>query len=230
MGSTYFSSHVHSINYLSPQHTLGDMSVQDAIKTRRSIRRFKDKPVTVDQMRRIIEAGTYAPSGKNGQPWRFTVLTGHEKDAVTDLMDDALQGLAEKHGNAVMGSSLNSCGVMKNAPVLVFVWNRGGLTAPRLQEMMSRVSEIFPDSEKLLHMVDVQGVAAAVQNMLLMAHDMGLGSLWINDVYYVLDELTEYFEHPWELVAAVAFGYPAESEKHKSPPPKLTVDEVTEFR
>ena len=230
MGSTYFSSHVHSINYLSPQHTLGDMSVQDAIKTRRSIRRFKDKPVTVDQMRRIIEAGTYAPSGKNGQPWRFTVLTGHEKDAVTDLMDDALQGLAEKHGNALMGSSLNSCGVMKNAPVLVFVWNRGGLTAPRLQEMMSRVSEIFPDSEKLLHMVDVQGVAAAVQNMLLMAHDMGLGSLWINDVYYVLDELTEYFDNPWELVAAVAFGYPAESEKHKSPPPKLTVDEVTEFR
>lgn len=230
MGSTYFSSHVHSINYLSPQHTLGDMSVQDAIKTRRSIRRFKDKPVTVDQMRRIIEAGTYAPSGKNGQPWRFTVLTGHEKDAVTDLMDDALQGLAEKHGNALMGSSLKSCGVMKNAPVLVFVWNRGGLTAPRLQEMMSRVSEIFPDSEKLFHMVDVQGVAAAVQNMLLMAHDMGLGSLWINDVYYVLDELTEYFDNPWELVAAVAFGYPAESEKHKSPPPKLTVDEVTEFR
>ncbi len=206
------------------------MSVQDAIKTRRSIRRFKDKPVTIDQMRRIIEAGTYAPSGKNGQPWRFTVLTGHEKDAVTDLMDEALQGLAEKHGNAVMGSSLNTCGVMKNAPVLVLVWNKGGLTAPRLQEMVSRVSEIFPDSEKLLHMVDVQGVAAAIQNMLLMAHVMGLGSLWINDVYYVLDELTGYFDNSWELVAAVSFGYPAESEKHKSPPPKLTVDEVTEFR
>jgi nitroreductase len=204
--------------------------VEDLIKTRRSVRKFKDKPVSVNQIRRIIEAGTYAPSGKNGQPWRFTVLTGQEKDTITNLMDEALQSLAKKHGNAVMGSSLKSCGVMKNAPVLVFVWNKGGFTAPRLHDMMSKVSEIFPDSEKLLHMADIQGVAAAIQNMLLMAHDMGLGSLWINDVYYVLDELTEYFDNSWELVAAVSFGYPDESEMNKSPPPKLTVDEVTEFR
>lgn len=55
------------------------MLVEDSIKTRRSVRKFKDKPVPVNQIRRIIEAGTYAPSGKNGQPWRFTVLTGQEK-------------------------------------------------------------------------------------------------------------------------------------------------------
>lgn len=157
-------------------------------------------------------------------------IDGTRKDTITDLMDEALHSLAKKHGDTVMGSSLKSCSVMKNAPVLVFVWNRGGFTAPRLNKVISKVSEISPDSEKLLHMADIQGVAAAIQNMLLMAHSMGLGSLWINDIYYILDELTAYFDNSWELVAAVSFGYPAESETNKSPPPKLTVDEVTEFR
>jgi nitroreductase len=62
-----------------------------------------------------------------------------------------------------------------------------------------------------------QGVSAAIQNMLLMAHSMGLGSLWINDVYYAVRELEEYFDNSWELIAGTSFGYPHESEVNKNP-------------
>jgi nitroreductase len=120
---------------------------------------------------------------------------------------------------------------MKNAPVLVLVWNnRDSFSAPRLEGMMSKIREVMPDSEKLGHMVELQGVSAAIQNMCLMAYSLGLGSLWINDVYYLVSELEEYFGYGWELVAGVSFGYPDEEEVNKKPPSKLSVDEVTDFR
>jgi len=207
------------------------LDVQEAILKRRSIRKFKDKSLSTIQIRKIIKAGTYAPSGKNGQPWRFTVLTSKEKEKITDLMEKGLNRLEGKHGTPVMGSSINTCRIMKEAPVLVIVWNtRESFSAPRLKDMMNKIREVMPDADRLGHMVELQGVSAAIQNMLLMAHSMGLGSLWINDVYYMLEELEEYFDNGWELVAGVSFGYPNESEMNKNPPSKLSVDEVTEFR
>jgi len=207
------------------------MNVEEVIKRRRSIRKYLDKPVPVESIRKIIEAGTYAPSGKNGQPWRFTVLTGQDKDQVTDLMHSGLEELVRIHGTPVMGSSLNMCRIVREAPVLILVWNTGEtFNAPRLAKMMDNIREVIPCIDDLAHMVEIQGVSAAIQNMLLMAYSMGLGTVWMNDIYYVLDSLVDYFGYSWELVAAVSVGFPVESEWNKGPPSKFSVDEVAEFR
>ncbi len=50
------------------------MDIFKLIKTRRSIRKFTDEPVTDEAINRIIEAGTWAPSGMNNQPWKFAVI------------------------------------------------------------------------------------------------------------------------------------------------------------
>ena len=94
---------------------------------------------------------------------------------------------------------------------------------PQLERMMSNARELG-------HKAEIQSVAAAIQNMLLMAHSLDLGSLWINNIYYALDALEQHLDKPWELVATVALGWPTEQERHKTPPNKLTVDEVAEFR
>ena len=49
--------------------------VLDAIFSRRSVREFKDRPVEPDLVRQILQAGVWAPSGLNNQPWRFAVIT-----------------------------------------------------------------------------------------------------------------------------------------------------------
>ena len=86
------------------------------------------------------------------------------------------------------------------------------------------------NARELGHNAEIQSVAAAIQNMLLMARSLGLGSLWINNIYYALDALEKYLAKPWELVAAVALGWSTEQERSKAPPNKLTVEEVAEFR
>lgn len=60
--------------------------VIDAIKNRRSIREFTDAPITRDQLHTIIEAGSWAPSGLNNQPWRFVSITdGTVKESLAKL-------------------------------------------------------------------------------------------------------------------------------------------------
>ncbi|HHQ44932.1 MAG TPA: nitroreductase family protein [Candidatus Altiarchaeales archaeon] len=59
------------------------MQVFEAIKTRRSTRSFKKDDVTPQQLEKILEAGRWAPSGLNNQPWKFKTLSENEKKIVS---------------------------------------------------------------------------------------------------------------------------------------------------
>lgn len=182
------------------------MEMDEAIKGRRSIRKYTDKPVPMELVLAVLEAGTWAPSAKNGQQWRFTVLQGKAKDELTRLFRAELEKLSAKIGTTHMGSSFSSCRIMEQAPVLVMVWNA--------------------NETKLLEESSLQSVAAAIQNMLLKAYSVGLGSLWICDIYDATKMLTKHLSKPWTLVAAVTLGWPAET---PPPRPRRALDEVAEF-
>ncbi len=180
------------------------MELIDAIKGRRSIRRFRDRRVPMEMVREVLDAANYAPSAKRGEQWRFTVLTGGSKDAFVAFFDAELDRFIEEHGAKEAGSSKNSCRIMDEAPVLILVWNSGeyGWTT------------------------EEHSVAAAIQNMLLRAYDLGLGSLWIGDVYYAYEAIRGYFGKAWKLSGAVSLGY-ADGEGRAFT--RKTVDEVAEF-
>jgi nitroreductase len=180
------------------------MDLDEAIQGRRSIRSYEDRPVPMELIREVLEAGTWAPSAKNGQQWRFTVLAGASKKRLTDLFRSELEALKVKIGMVQMGSSFGSCGIMERAPVLIMVWNAGDHGWE----------------------TEAHSVAAAIQNMLLKAHGLGLGSLWIGDIYYTKEALERHLGKPWKLMAAVTLGWP---ESTPSPPSKKPVEEVSEF-
>jgi nitroreductase len=180
------------------------MELIDAIKGRRSIREYLDTPVPRELVKEILEAATWAPSAKNGQQWRFTVYEGVAKKGLTDAFRSDLDAFIEKHGFEESGSATWSCGVMEQAPMVIMVWN-GGARGWSSED---------------------HSVAAAIQNMLLRAYDLGLGSLWIADVFYAMEVITKYAGVPWKMVAAVAIGY---TETVGRVPPKKGVDEVATF-
>jgi len=62
------------------------MHVADAVASRRSIRRFLDKPVSFEVVRRVLDAARMAPSGCNYQPWEATVLTGAPLKSLQDVL------------------------------------------------------------------------------------------------------------------------------------------------
>ena len=71
---------------------------------------------------------------------------------------------------------------------------------------------------------DIQSVSAAIQNMLLKAQDLDIGSLWICDILYIEKTVMKYVDTTDQLIAALTFGYSDESPKSRA---KLTVDDVT---
>ncbi len=180
------------------------MDLDQALIGRRSIRSFLNKPVSQDLVRQVIEAATFAPSAKNGQQWRFTVLTTKAKRELTDVFRRELEKVTSEIGKENMGSSFSSCSIMEQAPVVIMVWNAG-----------ERGRE-----------TEIHSVAAAIQNLLLKAYSLGLGTLWIGDISYTIEALKQHLNKPWKLTAAVALGWPANTPE---PRPRKSVDEVTEF-
>jgi nitroreductase len=179
------------------------MDLDEAIRGRRSVRSYVDKGVSEELVRLVIEAGTFAPSAKNGQQWRFTVLTDEAKKGLTDVFRRELDKLSRRIGRENVGSSFGSCGVMDEAPVVIMVWNAG---------------EMGWETE-------AHSVAAAIQNMLLKAYSLGLGTVWIGDIYYTFEALKRHLGKPWKLMAAVALGWPAHIPE---PRPRKSVDEIAE--
>ena len=65
----------------------------DAIRDRRSIRKYKSEPVRKALIDQILQAGILAPSSKNWQPWKFIVATGSAKDEACRVMEDGISRL-----------------------------------------------------------------------------------------------------------------------------------------
>jgi nitroreductase len=191
------------------------MHTREAIAMRRSIRRFQDRPIADEDLRTILRAGIQAPSGKNRQPWRFLVVQGEDKRAEMVRLMRAGIAKAQAEGEQT-GSAENSARIMEQAPVTVFILNPHGMH-PWLAHSID---------QNFQELVDVQSIGAAIQNMLLAALDLGIGSLWICDILFAYTELLEWMGESGQLVAAISFGYPNESPAAR---PRKAFDEVVRW-
>jgi nitroreductase len=171
----------------------------DAIADRRSIRKFKSDPISQEALTAILTAASQAPSGKNRQPWRFIVVKEDQRPEMIRLMREGIARCKARGEDP--GSSEWSAIVMEQAPVTVFIFNPDGIR-PWLAHSID---------QNFTELVDTQSIGAAIQNMLLAALDLGLGSLWICDVFYAYEELCDWLGEKGEMIAAVSFGYPDES-------------------
>lgn len=190
------------------------MDVMQAIDSRRSIRRFKNDPIDREVIRAILEAGTKAPSGTNRQPWEFVVVTGDKLKEAVQVMREGIKVFKARFGNT--GSAEYSANIMEQSPAVIFIFNPGGVHPWKRKTVGQQFTEI----------VDVQSVGAAIQNMILAAESLGIGTLWICDVFQAYEELCKWLKKDCQMVAALALGY-----KDENPParPRKSIDEITEW-
>ena len=191
------------------------MNTREAIAARRSIRRFEEKDLPEETLRAILLAGTQAPSAKNRQPWRFVVVRGDQRAEMVRVMRQGIAAEAEEGHDP--GSSLGSARIMAEAPVTVFVLNPHGMH-PWLARS---IDQMFQD------VVNLQSIGAAIENMCLAAQDLGVGSLWICDVFHAYEALRQWLGTNSQIAAAVALGYAGEDPAARSRRP---VEAVTRWK
>lgn len=194
----------------------------DPIFTRRSIRKFSKREVSVNQINTLLNAARNAPSAKNRQPWRFIVFGGEYKAELERCMERGL--LREETESPILPKSSfglpdakNTLKIIREAPILIVIINSNGKSPFVPIDSDDRVTEIC----------DTLSIGAAVQNMLLTAESLGLGTLWIANTCFAYPELTEFLKANGQLVGAVAVGYADEA---PPPRPRKSIEEISEYR
>lgn len=192
------------------------------IASRRSIRKYRQNEVSVEMIHQILQAGRLAPSGKNKQPWNFLVYRGQAKKEFLLKMEEGIQ--REESGHSILPDSgyglpdaRNTLRVMREAPVLIVVVNPYG---------KSPFEELTVD-ERVTEIVDSLSIGAAIQNMLLEAERLGLGTLWVANTCFAYSELTESINKPGQLIGAVALGYADEAPRQR---PRKALEDLVEYR
>jgi 5,6-dimethylbenzimidazole synthase len=140
------------------------MELLEAIKERRSCRAFLPDPVSESDIETILDAAIWAPSPLNAQPWEFKVITnaGLKEKIFSEGMRCKAWALEKSGWKWLNGYTMD---FLKAVPVIIAV-----IGDPK----KSGVS-MFMEDEPTGYQ---HACAAAVQNMLLAAHSLGLGSLW----------------------------------------------------
>ncbi len=165
------------------------MELKDAIELRRSIRKYEERDVPEDILKELIRCATLAPSGHNRQPWKFQIVTGELKDKIAET-------LYQKTCSIEGSTAPHTAGIIKDAPVLLIVY----------------LTEYNKDN----YLYDILSIGGAIENMLLRATDIGLGSLWIGNTSLIEEELKELLNTDLRIISTVAVGYKAQ-EPHARP-------------
>lgn len=178
----------------------------ETIKNRRSVRKYIPEQIKNEEMNTILEAAVYAPTGHNDQPWYFTVV--QNPDLINEINIGAKESMGKTGIELLENLAKNeNYNIFHGAPTVVIVSGRKDATTP------------LPDC------------SAAVQNMLLAAESMDIGSCWIGFArfYFMNPENLKKFDIPEEneVYFGVTLGYKA---KENGIAPKRKNNVVTYFR
>lgn len=111
----------------------------------------------------------------------------------------------------------NTLRIMRQAPIIIVVLNTNGKIP---------FSEIEAD-DRFTEICDTLSIGASIENMLLKAEEVGLGTLWIANTCFAYEELTTYLNTTKQLVGAIAIGYAAETPQQR---PRKSLKEIVEYK
>jgi nitroreductase len=151
-------------------------STMSSILNRRSVRSYTSEKVKPNDITKILTAASWAPSGNNLQPWKFSVVMNNEE------LIKRLSSLTIYQG------------WLQTSPCLIAVFLD---------------TKVVDNKVEGIHLKHVQAIGAAIQNMLLAAHEIGLGTCWIGEILKNEDQVRELLgaSRDLELMAVISVGY-----------------------
>ena len=180
------------------------MEFQDVVRKRRSVRHFINRDVSDEIVFKLLDAARWAPTGGNLQPWEFILV--RDRANRERLVDATFLGYMTKTGKPQkwIFEAPVIIAACANAKAVIARYGSGGLGQTNV----------------------LMDVAAAIENLLLAAVDLGLGACWISGFDH--EKATEALKIPQDVrvVALVPVGY---TDRVQGPPPKLDPEEFTYY-
>jgi len=197
---------------------------------RRSVRQFLPAMPPRELVVRAVESATHAPSGMNKQPWRFVIVSSETVksqmvEAVSREIEAILTLLAgDEYADKVGEYLRNYATLFRTAPVVINVLYReyGQVIA----SLLERSNIQYADNQEEAANPAMQSVSAAIQNLQLAAHALGLATCWMTAPLFARRQLHSLLEveSPWQLAAVIPIGYASSTTNHG--PRRLRLDRV----
>ena len=167
----------------------------EAIRNRRSTRKYKEEQITDEELQILLDAAIQAPSAVNSQPWYFTVI--QDKEFIDMMNDKTKEEMVKDENSYVSNVGKSNTHIFYNAPTLIVVSGKKDVNSS---------------------LVDC---SAAIENMLIAAESINIGTVWIGFVrnFFKIKENVKKLQLPqgYEPFYSVAIGYKKdESEKGPS--------------
>jgi nitroreductase len=203
---------------LQPRDADGNLdewnAIERAVLQRRSVRNFKDEPVPDHLIRRVLEAGRFAPSAGNCQPWQFIVITDR---ALIAQMDEAVWAAA----NGLYGIYKNDDLIPNMAPMAE---SSPGLLDPRValggmgaivrKDMLASLNApcvilLVGDSRAISGAQLNIGICG--QNMNLVANSLGIKACWSGFLTTGIPAIADKIDLKpnWSVITTLVLGWPA---------------------
>jgi nitroreductase len=180
------------------------MSVQDTIKQRHSIGKMTSQVPSRADIEQMLEAATHAPNHHKAEPWSFFVLAGKARIELGTIMAESL---AAKMADTTSEKALAVLNKERNKP----------LRSPVLIVVTSQ----YPQQPNVMDIENIEATAAAVENMLLVAEELGLAAMWRTGDAAYNPRVKQWLgiapaDH---IVAIVYLGYSAIPKLERNPTP-----------
>ena len=194
------------------------------IESRRSIRKFSGRPVNRQDLLRVLDAVRWAPSNHNRQPWRFVVI--EDRRTIAKLAQQIGTELSEKLKSlpAVASGHVDDFAqhatFFSNAPILIFALHK--LPVSFASALLKNAAH--PD----LVSGEPLSTAMAVQNLLLAAHSIGLGTCVLTAPLIAHNAINRQLSSPagYAITCLIALGYPDEA---PLPPRRKSIEQIVQF-
>jgi len=187
------------------------MDVIKAIETRQSIGRVKQDAVPRELVERILDSAIHAPNHRLTEPWRFHVFTGKGRGELARVRAEIARLQAESEGE---GEEMSAGRISRErkkafrAPVVIVVISKAG-------------------RDEVETLENYAACAAAIQNMQLTAHALGLATMWRTGPVVYHEHMRRFFglKEGDKIVAHLYVGYPdmGERPRRREPANEKTV-------
>jgi len=154
----------------------------ELIQSRRSIRKYQDKPVEREKILQCIDAARLAPSAENVQPWRFIIL------------DDP--GIIKQFSTHAFSGIYSPSRFATKAPVIIVILAKLDILANRIAKQIQDIHFYFID------------IGIAGEHLVLQAQELGLGTCWIG--WFNPRKVRKFLKIPrtHKIISLISMGYP----------------------
>jgi len=158
------------------------------------------------------------PSFLRIQPWRFIISC--DKKIIKNISEIVFE--KSKHLGAGANILVSAASrIISGTPAVILIYN-----SEDLKKIQNKYKEVYANFGDIISRTELSAISAAIQNMILVAESLKVGSCWLDTPLFCKKEINKLLGINDELVAVLTLGYPAENVKRS---PRKPLSETVKY-